>query len=159
MDDKIILLAEDDENDVLLLERAFHKANLHQSLRIVRDGDQAINYLSGRGEYADRERFPLPFLILLDLKMPGTNGFEVLEWVRNDPELKRLLIVVLTSSHLQADVDRAYELGANSYLIKPVEFGEMVNLIQRFEVYWTEINRTPSTPNPAKTNRPETSLA
>src|SRR5262245_39506711 len=94
MDDKIILLAEDDDNDVVLLERAFQKANRHDSLRIVRDGDQAINYLSGRGEYADRERFPIPFVILLDLKMPGTNGFEVLEWVRSDPELKRLLIVV-----------------------------------------------------------------
>ena len=76
--------------------------------------------------------------------MPATNGFEVLQWLRSQPDLKRLLVVVLTSSNLQADVDRAYELGANSYLVKPVEFNEMVNMIQRFEAYWAEINRFPT---------------
>ena len=90
--------------------------------------------------------------------MPGTDGFEVLQWVRAQPELMRLLIVVLTSSNLQADVDRAYELGANSYLVKPVGFEEMVNLIKRFEIYWTEINRTPSAPTPASMPQPETSV-
>src|ERR1041385_8319073 len=129
--EKFILLAEDDINDVLLLERAFEKAGLRPSLRVVNDGEAAIEYLSGRGIYADRERFPVPFLLLLDLKMPGTDGFEVLQWLRNDPELKRLLVVVLTSSNLQADVDRAYELGANSYLVKPVGFDEMLHLVQR----------------------------
>jgi len=79
--------------------------------------------------------------------MPGTDGFEVLQWVRRSPEFQRLLIVVLTSSNQQSDVDKAYELGANSYLIKPVGFEEMSNLIQRFEIYWTEINRTPSVPD------------
>jgi len=155
---EIILLVEDDSNDVVLLQRAFQKAGLRDSIRIVRDGEQAIHYLSGEGEYSDRDRFPLPFLILLDLKMPGTNGFEVLQWARAEPELKRLLIVVLTSSHLQSDVDRAYELGANSYLVKPVEFNEMVNLIQRFEAYWTELNRIPSSPRPSSTLPVETSL-
>src|SRR5437667_6307456 len=158
LDEKFILLAEDDENDVALLERAFQKAGLRNVLKLVRNGEQAIDYLSGRGMYANRERFPLPFLLLLDLKMPGADGFEVLQWVRAEPELKRLLIVVLTSSKLQADVDRAYELGANSYLVKPVGFEEMVNLIKRFEIYWTEINRTPSAPSPASMPQPETSL-
>src|SRR5438552_4915657 len=158
LDEKSILLAEDDPNDVLLLERAFQKAGLHNSLKIVHDGQQAIDYLSGRGIYADREQFPLPFLLLLDLKMPGTDGFEVLQWIRAQPELARLLIVVLTSSNLQSDVDRAYELGANSYLVKPVGFEEMVNLIKRFEIYWTEINRTPSAPSPASMPQPETSV-
>ena len=153
-----ILLAEDDPNDVLLIQRAFAKAGLKDVLKIVRDGEQAIDYLSGRGVYADRERYPLPYLLLLDLKMPGTDGFEVLQWLRGEPELRRLLVVVLTSSNLQADVDRAYELGANSYLVKPVEFEEMVNLIQRFEAYWTEINRTPTSPSTAKQARPEPSL-
>src|SRR5262249_38465399 len=143
-----ILLVEDDSNDVLLLQRAFQKAGLRDVLRVVRDGEQAIEYLSGQGPYADRERHPLPFLVLLDLKMPGTDGFDVLQWARGEPDLKRLLIVVLTSSHLQSDVDRAYELGANSYLVKPVEFNEMVNLIQRFEAYWTELNRIPTSPRP-----------
>src|SRR3954464_1636634 len=150
LDHKIILLVEDDPNDVLLIQRAFQKAGLQNSLKVVRNGDQAIEYLSGEDSYSDRDRFPLPFLILLDLKMPGTDGFEVLGWARNVPNLKRLLIVVLTSSNLQSDVDKAYELGANSYLVKPVEFNEMVNLIQRFEAYWTEINRTPTTPKPAE---------
>jgi CheY-like chemotaxis protein len=159
LDKKFILLADDDSNDVLLLERAFNKAGLGEWLRVVRDGDQAIDYLSGNGTYADRDQFPLPFLLLLDLKMPGTDGFEVLQWIRNQADLKRLLVVVLTSSNLQADVDRAYELGANSYLVKPVSFEEMVHLIQRFEVYWTEINRTPSAPSASQVTHTETSLA
>src|SRR6476619_3845672 len=116
--ERFILIAEDDANDVLLLERAFEKAGLRHSLRIVRDGEQAIQYFSGQGVYSDRNKFPLPFLLLLDLKMPGTDGFDVLRWARGEPDLKRLLIVVLTSSNLQTDVDRAYELGANSYLVK-----------------------------------------
>jgi CheY-like chemotaxis protein len=148
-----ILLAEDDPNDVLLIQRAFQKAGLNTVLRVVRDGEQAIEYLSGRGNYGDRERFPLPFLLLLDLKMPGTDGFEVLQWVRDEPEFRRLLIIVLTSSNLQADVDRAYDLGANSYLVKPVEFDQMVNMIHRFEAYWSEINRTPTPPTQGQESR------
>jgi CheY-like chemotaxis protein len=158
LDNKIILLVEDDPNDVLLIQRAFQKAGLHNSLKVVRNGDQALEYLSGENSYADRDQFPLPFLVLLDLKMPGTDGFEVLTWARNSPVLKRLLIVVLTSSNLQADVDKAYELGANSYLVKPVEFDDMVNLIQRFEVYWSEINRTPSAPRAVLPMQPEPTL-
>jgi len=142
---EFILLVDDDENDVVLLQRAFEKAGLHDWLRVVTSGQEAIDYLSARGNYADRERFPLPFLLLLDLKMPGTDGFEVLRWARSESELKRLLIVVLTSSNLQTDVDRAYELGANSYLVKPVEFDEIVHMVQRFEAYWAEINRSPTT--------------
>jgi CheY-like chemotaxis protein len=143
---EFILLVDDDENDALLLQRAFKKAGLHDWLRVVTEGQEAINYLGGREQYSDRDRFPLPFLMLLDLKMPGTDGFEVLRWARSERDLKRLLIVVLTSSNLQTDVDRAYELGANSYLVKPVEFDEMVNMVQRFQAYWAEINRTPTTP-------------
>ena len=158
LNDQFILLAEDDPNDVLLIQRAFQKAGLRDALKVVRDGEQAIEYLDGRGTYSQRDRFPLPFMLLLDLKMPGTDGFEVLHWVRSEPDFKRLLVVVLTSSNLQADIDRAYELGANSYLVKPVEFDQMVNMIQRFEAYWTEINRFPTAPASAKSTRPETSL-
>jgi len=149
--DQFILLAEDDPNDTLLIKRAFKNAGLGDILKTVGDGDQALDYLRGNNEYADRSRFPLPFLLLLDLKMPGTDGFEVLQWLRSQQDFKRLLVVVLTSSNLQADVDRAYDLGANSYLVKPVEFKEMVNMIQRFEAYWTEINRFPT---PASTEKP-----
>jgi len=158
LNDQTILLAEDDANDVMLIQRAFQKAGLRNVLKIVRDGDAAIKYLRGDGPYADRDQYPLPFLLLLDLKMPGTDGFEVLEWLRDEAQLKRLLVVVLTSSNLQADVDRAYELGANSYLVKPVSFDEMVHLIQRFEIYWSEINRTPSSPGTAEAVRTEDTL-
>ncbi len=158
MKNETILLVEDDPNDVLLIERAFQKAGFAQSLKMVRDGDEAIDYLRGTGQFADRALFPLPYLVLLDLKMPGTDGFEVLRWARSEDSLKPLLIVVLTSSNLQADVDRAYELGANSYLVKPVEFNQMVNLLRRFEAYWTEINRTPTGPTLESPAQPETSL-
>lgn len=151
LSDQFILLAEDDPNDTLLIKRAFQKAGLGSVLKNVGDGAAAIDYLRGINGYADRSRFPLPFLLLLDLKMPGTDGFAVLQWIRAQPDLKRLLVVVLTSSNLQADVDRAYELGANSYLVKPVEFNEMVNMIQRFEAYWTELNRFPT---PASSLKP-----
>jgi CheY-like chemotaxis protein len=149
--DQFILLVEDDPNDTVLIRRAFQKAGFGDNLKIVSDGGQAIQYLQGQKEYGDRARFPLPFLLLLDLKMPGTDGFEVLQWIRRQPDLKRLLVVVLTSSNLQADVDRAYDLGANSYLVKPVEFSQMVNMIERFEAYWTELNRFPS---PASSLKP-----
>lgn len=157
-ENQIILLAEDDPNDVLLIQRAFAKAGLPEVLKTVRDGEEAIQYLDGRGGYSDRTLFPVPFLVLLDLKMPGTDGFEVLSWARAQPDLKRLLIVVLTSSNFQSDVDRAYELGANSYLVKPVELKDMVNLIQRFEAYWTELNRIPTSPSVDQAARRETAL-
>src|ERR1700733_9481419 len=112
LETQTILLVEDDPNDVLLIQRAFQKAGLHNTLRIARNGEEAIDYLGGEGVYNNRERHPAPFLVLLDLKMPGTDGFEVLEWARGQTGLKRLLMVVLTSSNLQTDVDRAYELGA-----------------------------------------------
>jgi CheY-like chemotaxis protein len=157
-DKQYILLAEDDPNDVILIERAFNKAGLERVLRVVRDGEEAVNYLSGHDSYADRAQFPMPYLMLLDLKMPGMDGFEVLEWVRSHPTLKRLLVVVLTSSSLQTDVDRAYELGANSYLVKPLDPTSMVNTIQRFEAYWSEINRSPSDPRPVQPVRTASTL-
>src|SRR5215472_7393547 len=158
LNNQFILLVEDDDNDVVLIQCAFKKAGLNPALKTVRNGAEAIEYLGGEGRYADREQFPMPFLLLLDLRMPGTDGFEVLRWVRAAPELKRLLVVVLTSSNLQSDVDRAYELGANSYLVKPVGFQEMLHLVQRFEIYWSEINRSPSAPSSLKTERPAPSL-
>jgi CheY-like chemotaxis protein len=158
LDNNLILLAEDDENDVALIQRAFRKAGLRETLAVVQDGDEAIEYLAERGVYSDRQRFPMPFLLLLDLKMPATDGFEVLQWARAQSELKRLLIVVLTSSNLQEDVDRAYELGANSYMVKPLGFKEMVNLVQRFEAYWSELNRIPSGAEALKLARHESTL-
>src|SRR5438093_7191297 len=116
-----ILLAEDDPNEVLLLQRALVKASLTtDSLKVVSDGEDAMAYLSVQGIYADRGRYPLPALLLLDLKMPRKSGFEVLSWLRKQPQLRYLAAVVLSSSNNHHDVRLAYELGANSYLMKPV---------------------------------------
>ena len=111
-----ILLVEDDYNDILLIQRAFRKAEIQQSMLQVTDGDEAIAYLSGEGQYTDRQTYPIPSLILLDLKLPRRSGLEVLAWIRQQTKLKRLLVVVLTSSQENSDLNRAYDLGANSYL-------------------------------------------
>ena len=116
-----ILLAEDDPNDVFFMKRAFEKAQLPNPLVVVSDGEETIRYLKGEGVYADRARYPLPGLLLLDLRMPRRGGFEVLDWLRRQPGLKRLMTVVLTSSAESPDINHAYDLGANSYLLKPPE--------------------------------------
>jgi len=115
-----VLVVEDDSNDVLLLQRAFRKGGLTHVLQVVHDGEEAISYLIGEGPYDDRSKYPLPALMLLDLKMPRKSGLEVLDWLRQQTnELKKLPVIVLTSSRLTEDVDRAYGLGANSYMAKP----------------------------------------
>src|SRR5947207_15017530 len=105
-----------------MVRRSFTKASLQGTLDVVDDGDKAVAYLAGHGGFADRARHPLPVLLLLDLKLPRRSGLEVLAWVRQQPTLKRLPVVVLTSSEESADINRAYDLGANSYLVKPVAF-------------------------------------
>ena len=136
-----ILLAEDDSNDVILFQRALGRASSNAySLKVVRDGEEAISYLSGQSIYADRNLYPLPTLLLLDLKMPRKSGLEVLSWLRKQPQLRYLIVVFLTSSNSAEDIRLAYEAGANSYLVKPVEFTEMVELIRNVSVYWLELN-------------------
>src|SRR6266516_2058731 len=131
--DSAILLVEDDEADILLLRRAFRNAHIANPLIEVRDGQAAIQYLSGEGDYADRTRYPIPFLILLDLRLPKLSGFEVLAWIRDQPELVKLTIVVLTTSDHVPDVTKAHELGANSYLVKPGTFDELVAMLKRIK--------------------------
>ena len=130
-----ILIAEDDENDVYLIKRAFQKAHFENPLKIVRDGEEAIAYLKGTGDFVDRQRNPPPALVLLDLKMPRKNGFEVLQWIREQPEFNHLPAVVLTSSQESSDINRAYALGANSYLVKPANFASLVDMITRLKEY------------------------
>ena len=139
----VILLAEDDPNDVLLIERAFQRTHVANPLQVVRDGEEALAYLSGQGPFADRERHPLPVLMLMDLKMSRKSGLEVLEWVRQQPGLKRLPIVVLTSSNQSPDINRAYELGANSYLVKPAGFDSLLELVKNLDMYWLILNEKP----------------
>ncbi len=139
----VILLVEDDPNDVLLIQRAFQRNHVANPLQVVRDGEEALAYLSGAGTFTDRERHPLPVLMLMDLKMPRKSGLEVLEWVRQQPGLKRLPIVVLTSSNQSPDINRAYELGANSYLVKPAGFDSLLELVKNLDVYWLILNEKP----------------
>ena len=138
-----ILLVEDDANDVLLIRRAFAKAAITNPVHNVEDGDAAVAYLAGEGSYADRDDHPLPAVVLLDLKLPRRSGLEVLEWVRRDPGLRRLPIVVLTSSRESSDVNRAYDLGANSYLVKPVAFDALTDLVRILQGYWVAWNEKP----------------
>lgn len=138
-----ILLAEDDPDDVLLTNIALRKARLANPLQVVRDGEEAIAYLSGEGQFSDRHRFPLPILLLLDLNMPKLNGFQVLEWLRKHPELSRLPVAVMTSSDHDPYVTRAFELGADSYLMKPPDAEALLALVQRLHAYWLIVQEGP----------------
>lgn len=142
-----ILLVEDEPDDIFLLQRAFGRLNLPHSLQVIEDGEAAIAYLSRQEPYADAERYPFPTLILLDLKLPRLSGFEVLAWLRQQPELRRLLVVVLTSSQETLDINRAYDLGANSYLVKPVDFSVFLEMVRSLELYWLMLNEKPLLPN------------
>ena len=144
-DQAVILLADDSEDDVLLIRRAFKKGEIHNPLHVVRDGDEAIAYLSGEGKYGNRAEYPLPDLLLLDLKMPRTDGFEVLRWIRQQPGLQALRVVVLTSSADLRDVNEAYQLGANSFLAKPMEFENFVETSMFLKHYWLVMNKAPET--------------
>jgi CheY-like chemotaxis protein len=138
---QIILYAEDDENDAFLVERAFNQAEISNPLLIVPDGNEAIQYLAGTGKYADRKNHPLPCLVLLDLKMVGKSGLEVLKWIRNQPSVCTLPVIMLTSSHLDADVHRSYLLGANGFLVKPNTPDAMLIMAKAIKDYWLRLNR------------------
>ena len=131
-----VLLVEDDLNDIFLVKRAFKKANLTNPLQIVTDGVEAVQYLIGEGKYADRRAYPLPELIVMDLKMPRKTGLEVLEWLKKDSSLKRTPVVIVSSSNQAWDVNRAYELGANAYMVKPVDFHAVEHLFLSIIHYW-----------------------
>jgi CheY-like chemotaxis protein len=142
---KKVLVAEDQPMDVYLLKRAFFTVRVPTTLHFVVDGQEAIDYLSGANEYADRTVHPLPDLMLLDIKMPRLDGFQVLAWLRKQPSLKRLPVIMFSSSDLARDVDRAYELGANSFLVKPRNLDFMSDLVRLLEEYWLDLNRGPVT--------------
>ena len=141
--DLTILLVEDDPNDVVLIKRAFQKNGLINPLQVVNNGEEAVKYLEGKSPFNDRSKFPVPILILLDLKMPKMNGFEFLKWIRNHPVYRKTIVVILTSSKESPDVNLAYELGANSYLVKPVEFNDLIRLIKELHLYWMILNEPP----------------
>lgn len=146
MSPETILLVEDNPDDVLLIKRAFKKAGLPHSLQIASHGEEAVDYLAGDGGYADREKHPFPALLLLDLQLPRRSGHEVLEWLRAQEDLRRLPVVVLTSSREPTDINRAYDLGANSYLVKPVSFDALLDMVQVLERYWLALAERPEAP-------------
>ncbi|MEO6034828.1 MAG: response regulator [Verrucomicrobiota bacterium] len=140
----MILLAEDDAGDVFLMKHALEKASVSYPMKVVRDGEEAIHYLQGAGEFADRKNNPLPAILLLDLNMPKISGFEILTWIRGQVDLKRLPVVVLSTSSQQHDVRKAYELGANSYLTKPSNFDDLVEMVKMVEANWLKLNQLPA---------------
>jgi CheY-like chemotaxis protein len=141
--DFVMLLIEDEPNDITLIQHAFAKASLVNPLKIVRDGEEAVKYLAGSEDFADRGRYPLPSLILLDLKLPRKSGLEVLQWLRQQPTLKHIPVIVLTSSKESSDISRAYQFGANSYLVKPVSFEGLLELVKSIGMYWMILSKTP----------------
>lgn len=134
--DYTILLAEDQADDVFLVRRAFEKLSVLNPLAVVRDGEEAIDYLAGKGPFANRARHPLPCLILLDLYLPRRTGLEVLEWLKQQPELRPIPVVVLTGSKESEDVIRAYTLGASSYLVKPVGLVDFFDMVKPVHMHW-----------------------
>jgi len=138
-----LLIVEDEANDRFLIERAIRKAQIANPLRMVENGEEAIEYLSGAGRFADRTAWPLPILVLLDLKLPRRSGIEVLNWIRSSPRFETLPVVVLTSSPEGGDVRRAYQAGANSYLVKPVAFEGLHKMIESLGLYWLVLSRLP----------------
>jgi len=149
----VILLVEDREDDVLLIKRAFDKIALANPVQVARDGQEAVEYLLGEGDFSNREEHPLPSLILLDLKMPRMNGFEFLVWIKKQEELRHIPVVVLSSSSELRDVNVAYRLGASSFLVKPNDFEQFIVLNKSLQQIWIKHGRTPEATRPPRTNK------
>lgn len=137
----IVLLVEDNPDDIDLTLRAFRKVHLANDVVVARDGEEALEYLFATGRYQDRDGALQPEVVLLDLKLPKVDGLDVLRHMRADPRTRRLPVVVLTSSREEADIASSYDLGANSYIQKPVDFSEFIEATHRLGVYWLLMNQ------------------
>jgi DNA-binding response OmpR family regulator len=149
-----ILLVEDDENDVFFFKRAMSKAGMNHPLQVARDGEEAINYLQGGGKFARRAEFPLPGLVLLDLKLPFVMGLDVLRWIRQQPHLVPI-VIILSSSREEADIAEAYSLGANAYLVKPAQASELGEMVRAVSDFWLKQNMPPPCPELNQRLQPE----
>ena len=138
MDDSnyTILLVEDDENDATLMKMAFEKNKILNPVQWVKDGLEAVAYLNGEGDYADRSKYPFPEVLLLDLKMPRMSGLELLAWIAEHPAFKIIPTIIMTSSRQELDIEKAYNLGANTYMTKPCSFDELAQMVQVTHEYW-----------------------
>ena len=143
IDEKPVLVVEDNSADVVLIRRAFEKVRLANPLQVVSHGDAAVDYLAGQGMYADRQRFPLPVLILLDLKLPRRSGIEVLQWLRAQQGLQHIPVAILTLSQQDHDVNAAYDIGVHSYLVKPVHLDGLLQLLKTTNLYWVLLDAPP----------------
>ena len=143
-----ILLVEDNRMDVELTLDAFREARLLNTVHVSPTGQDALDYLFGRDRYADRDAHPMPSLVLLDLKLPGIDGFDVLREVKSTPILKRLPVIVLTSSREEGDRALTYDIGANSYIVKPVSFAGFLDVVRQIEGYWISLNVAPPEVSP-----------
>ena len=139
---KPILQVEDDPNDVFLLQQAMKKAGVANPMQVAADGQEAIDYLKGAGRFANRKEFPLPCLVLLDLKLPYVMGLEVLKWIRQQPGVP-LVVILLTASREEADIAGAYSLGANGFLVKPTEASKLVDMVKAIKDFWLTQNTLP----------------
>jgi CheY-like chemotaxis protein len=143
MQKKVILLVEDNPSDIGLTKRAFKKHRIHNELVVAEDGQEALDYLFGAGAYAGRDTSVMPTVILLDLKLPKVDGLEALRHIRSNPLTKRLPVVILTSSREDQDVAMSYDLGANSYIRKPVDFQQFAEAVRTLDLYWVVLNEPP----------------
>lgn len=141
MMNRVILLVEDNAGDEALTLRAFKKNNIVNDVMVVRDGVEAIDYLFATGTHASRDKDQMPQLVLLDLKLPKVNGLQVLQRIRSDPRTKRLPVVIFTSSNEEEDLINSYNLGANSYVRKPVEFEQFLEATKQLGLYWLVLNQ------------------
>lgn len=138
-----ILLVEDNPGDIRLTKEAFKEAQINNTLHVVRDGEAALDFLYQRGEHAEAS---CPDLVLLDLNLPKVNGMTVLEEIKNDPDLQRIPVIILTGSEAEEDIVRGYELQTNAYLTKPVNPGEFIDLVRSFEEFWFTLVHLPPAP-------------
>jgi CheY-like chemotaxis protein len=139
----VILLVEDNEDDVVLIQRALRKGGIEAPVHVVWDGDEAVDYFAGTGQYQDTALYPLPSVVLLDIRLPKRSGLEVLDWLKRHEYLTLLPVVVFTNSDEDVDVQRAYALGANSYLKKPYTLTETTMLLKAISTYWLDHNKRP----------------
>jgi CheY-like chemotaxis protein len=149
-DHAVILLAEDLSNDVFLVRRALANAGVKNPFFVVSDGEECLAYLRGVGKFSNRDEYPLPDILLLDLKMPRMDGFEVLREIRANKAFAPLRVIVLTSSEEISDVNKAYELGANSFLVKPLEFDNYTAMMRTLSAFWLKGSRAPVIERPPK---------
>jgi CheY-like chemotaxis protein len=144
MSSDTILHVEDRPDDVFLLKYAFKSAEIKNPVHVTEDGQRAIDYLIGKGQFADREKYPLPLLTLLDLQLPQKPGLEVLEWIRQQPALKSMIVIILSSSVYEGDLRRAYELGANAFLVKPSSTQTLADMCRALKHFWLVHNHPPA---------------